>query len=249
MNDAAPYYALKAQRYASQYIDQAGDRVTVRRIVAGANVDQVLTCMDQPLNARQVLEMQAQGLLNVKDGVPTCLVFKGADDVRAGDKIFVPQDDGTETLFRVGHVAPLAGGGGCIIKKNVLVTREGSGLAPITPAEDSTVADTPVDLVFVKGEKVPIYASDSVTQGSITISGQPTFTLRDSTNTPVTGFNGVSVTAYDTTTGTLVQAYFNFDTTNLPAGGYTGEIWIPITASDDIAREKTVKYDIYIREA
>jgi len=90
-----------------------------------------------------------------------------------------------------------------------------------------------------KGEKRPIYGAASVNSGTLTISGQPTCTLTDSTGTVVTGLSAVNVTGYDAGAVASFNVWYDLDTlspTVLAAGWYTLVFKVSALGSDGIAR-------------
>lgn len=100
------------------------------------------------------------------------------------------------------------------------------------------------DLVLRQGAKGPLYAD--VSSLTALTYNTATFTLQDRTGTAVSGFSGVPISG-ETTTGNVVEVFYNFDTTSLTPGYYYGFISVNVTGSDSLVRVIIQDWDIYIK--
>ena len=94
---------------------------------------------------------------------------------------------------------------------------------------------------FVKirsGEKRPVYGQATAQTGTLNIQGSPTptVTLYDSAGSVVSGYNGISVTGYDSGALASPRAWYNLDTASLAAGFYTLVFKFSAAGSDNITR-------------
>lgn len=71
------------------------------------------------------------------------------------------------------------------------------------------------------GEVIPIYGSADAESGTLTISGQPTYTLYDSSGNIIAGHNAQNTTGFDNTALDTVRAWKTLDTSALALGFYT----------------------------
>lgn len=86
------------------------------------------------------------------------------------------------------------------------------------------------------GAKRPLYGSATAASGTLTITGQPTVSVYDSTGTVVSGLSGLNTTGYDSSAAATVRAWYTLDTTTpavLTAGFYTVVISFSATSSVD----------------
>lgn len=103
-----------------------------------------------------------------------------------------------------------------------------------------------------QGEKKPIYGQVAMTTGTITISGQPTCTLKDSAGNVVAGFNGINVTGYDAGALATVRVWLDIDTvtpTALAVGFYTLVFKFSANGSDSLARIKEPSVLVHVMAA
>lgn len=90
-----------------------------------------------------------------------------------------------------------------------------------------------------KGEKRPVYGAASVDSGTLTISGQPTCSLYDSTGTVVSGLSAINTTGNDSGAVASFNVWYDLDTLTpavLTTGFYTMVFKVSATGSDTIAR-------------
>ena len=101
---------------------------------------------------------------------------------------------------------------------------------------------------YILGEKNPLKVTETASQGTLSFSSVPTFTLYDASGSVVTGYNAISVSGYTLTAQASITAFFNFDSSALTAGYYYALFMLPITAQDATARVKAFDFDLYIKQ-
>ena len=99
---------------------------------------------------------------------------------------------------------------------------------------------------YIKGEKNPLKVTETVSQGTLSFSSPPTFSLWDAGGSIVSGYNAVAVSGYTLTPAASITAFFNFDTSALAAGYYYALFLLPISAQDGTARVKGFDFDLYV---
>ena len=101
------------------------------------------------------------------------------------------------------------------------------------------------------GEIRPVYAQETVTTGTLTISSQqtPTVTLYDALGNALSAFEGVPVTGYDGLAQSAPRVWFLLDTTTLAVGYYTLTFNFTVDASDGTTRTYAPNVEIQIVEA
>ena len=101
------------------------------------------------------------------------------------------------------------------------------------------------------GEIRPVYAQETVTTGTLTISNQqtPTVTLYDALGNVVSGFEGISASGFDGLAQSAPRVWFLLDTTTLPVGYYTLTFRFLVEASDGTERTYAPNVEIQIVEA
>lgn len=95
-----------------------------------------------------------------------------------------------------------------------------------------------------EGEKRTPYSSASVSSGTLTISGSPTYSLYDDTDTVVTGHSAQAVTGYDNTALATVRVWKTLDSaspTVLAQGVYRIVFTFSATKSVDSITETFVR--------
>lgn len=105
-------------------------------------------------------------------------------------------------------------------------------------------------VIMRQGEKLPLYGQVTADTGTLTISGQPTFTLYDSANTAVGSLTALNVTGYDHSAAVAPRAWYVLDTMTpvaLAVGNYTAVFILPVTSSEDaIARVFECSVDLRV---
>ncbi len=97
----------------------------------------------------------------------------------------------------------------------------------------------PEDFVRMRqGEKRPIYGELTAAGGTLTIAPVPgpNVILYDRFGTPISGFNGIAATGFDSGAQTAPRVWFSLDASGLPAGFYTLVFTLTATGSDGLVR-------------
>lgn len=88
------------------------------------------------------------------------------------------------------------------------------------------------------GEARPVFAQETVTTGTLTISATPapSVTLYDSTGTAVAAVTGAAATNYDTAALAAPRVWYLLDSSSLAVGYYTLTFTFTAIGSDGAAR-------------
>ena len=100
------------------------------------------------------------------------------------------------------------------------------------------------------GEARPVYAQETVSVGTLTISGQPApnVTVYDA-NGNATAISAALATGYDTAALTAPRVWYILDTTQLAAGHYTLVFTFTALGSDGTSRVYTPNLGVQIVKA
>ena len=101
------------------------------------------------------------------------------------------------------------------------------------------------------GEARPVYAQETLTTGTLTISAlpAPSVTLYDATGTAVVAVSGVAATNYDATALAAPRVWYVLDASALALGYYTLVFSFHAVGSDGTSRNYTPNIEVQIVDA